>query len=400
MTKKALPRTVFALGVVSFLTDCSSEMIYPLLPAFLATQFGASAIALGLIEGVAEATAAILKLFSGVWSDRAGKKKPFVLVGYGLSGVARPLIGLATSWPGVLLIRFLDRVGKGIRSSPRDSIITNVVDDHSRGRAFGLQRSMDHAGSVVGPLIASALLMLPFLGIREVFLLAAVPAALAFLALYFFVDEKTAVTGSGLSSKPVAKQSLLKLDWSLLTPEFKKLLVALFIFTLGQSTDAFLLLRLSQVGVPASAIALLWALQSVVKVVSSSVGGDLSDRFGDRKLMIVGWVFYSGIYFAFSRELGREAFVAIFLLYGVYFGLTEPSERSFVSKLASGRHSGAAFGYFYLVTGVAALPASVLFGIVWQTYGPSVAFQMGAGLSIVACVVLLFVSPHPRVPSN
>lgn len=390
--KKKLPQTVFALGLVSFLTDCSSEMIYPLLPAFLASQFGAGALALGLIEGVAEATAAFLKLYSGVWSDRARKKKPFVLVGYGLSGFARPLIGLATSWWGVLVIRFFDRIGKGIRSSPRDSIIAASVDADARGRAFGLQRAMDHAGSVVGPLIASGLLLLPFIGVRHVFLLAAIPAVLAFLALYYFVDEKVV-----LESGPEEKASIMKLDWSLLTPDFKKLLVALFVFTLGQSTDAFLLLKLNEVGVPASAIALLWALQSIVKMISSQVGGNLSDRFGDRKLMIIGWIFYSAVYFAFSRELGRDSFVALFLLYGLYFGLTEPSERSVVSKLASGRHRGTAFGFFYLVTGVAALPASVLFGIVWQTYGASTAFQMGAVLSLVASVILWSVRPKESV---
>lgn len=381
MTKR-LPRTVFALGFVSFLTDVSSEMIYPLLPAFLANEFGATALALGLIEGVAEATSAVLKLVSGIWSDRAKRKKPFVLLGYALSGAARPLVGLATSWWAVLVIRFFDRIGKGIRSSPRDALISNIVPGHSIGRAFGLQRAMDHAGSVVGPLVASALLMLPFLSLREVFLFAAVPAVLAFLALLFFVDEKAA------ASVETGESSVIRLQWSILTPEFKKLLGALFVFTLGQSTDAFLLLKLNEVGVPASAIALLWALQSVVKMVSSHLGGAWSDRFGDRRLMIIGWVFYAAIYFAFSMDTSRESFVALFLLYGFYFGLTEPSERSFVSKLASGRQQGAAFGYFYLVTGVAALPASVLFGYVWQRFGSSAAFQMGAALSLAACFIL------------
>ncbi len=384
--KRRISRTVVAAGVVSFLTDVSAEMIYPLLPAFLATEFGAGAFALGLIEGVAESTAAILKLVSGVWSDRIRKKKPFVLIGYGLSGAARPLIGLATSWPGVLAIRLLDRVGKGIRTSPRDALISDSVDESMWGRSFGLQRAMDHAGSVVGPMVASALLLLPFMEMRQVFLLAAIPSVFAFLAVFFFVEEKNPVALS-----PADRQPLFKLDWSVLTPEFKRLLIALFVFSLGLSTDAFLLLRLNEVGVSAGWIAFLWALHGVVKMAATSIGGVLSDRFGDRKLMISSWIFYSVIYLVFSLDLGRGTFVAIFLLYGIYHGLSEPSERSFVSKTASGAQRGTAFGFFHLMTGLAALPASVLFGVIWQSWGSARAFQFGSGLAVVACLILISV---------
>jgi sugar phosphate permease len=379
--KRSLPPAVFVLGFVSFLTDVSSEMIFPLLPAFLASEFGATALAIGLIEGVAEATSSVVKLASGIGSDR-GRKKPFVVFGYGLSGLARPLVGLAGSWPAVLAIRFFDRVGKGIRTSPRDALIADLVDDSMRGRAYGVQRAMDHAGSVVGPLVASALLLLPFMTTRHVFLWAAVPAAMAMIALIFFVDERE-------TDGHVVKQKL-DLRWSILSPDFKRLSIALFVFTLGLSTDAFLLLRLNDVGVPAGGIALLWAIHSLVKSISTKYGGTLSDRFGDRRLMILSWVFYAALYFAFSLDLSREAFVALFLAYGVYYGLSEPSERSVVSKLASATHRGTAFGVFHLVTGVAALPASLLFGFVWQTWGVSRAFQMGGLLALVACGIMAF----------
>jgi MFS family permease len=378
-----LPRTVVALGAVSFFTDLSSEMIYPLLPLFLSSVLRAGAVALGLIEGIAESTAALLKVISGIWTDSTRRRKPLIILGYGLAGLARPLIGLATVWPFVLVVRFVDRIGKGLRTSPRDALIADVTDPALRGRAYGFQRAMDHAGAVIGPLVAAGLLTLRGTTLRHVFLLAAIPAAVVMVVLLAGVPE------SHPSIPPVTPSLHLRRHWQDLGGSFRLLLLSLFVFTLGNSTDAFLLLSLSQVRVPAAWIAVLWSLHHVVKMVAAYFGGALSDSAGCRRLIISGWLVYALVYLGFGMTYSPAWRIALFMIYGVYYGLTEPSEKAWVSRLVPEHLRGTAFGYYNGVIGLGALPASLIFGFLWQAFGSAVAFSTGAALALVASVLLL-----------
>lgn len=380
-----LPRTVVALGLVSLLTDLSSEMIYPLLPAFLTVVLGAGAASLGVIEGVAETTASLLKVASGYAADRWKRRKPLVLLGYGLSGACRPLIGAAASWVGVLGLRFGDRVGKGLRTSPRDALIADAVPPERRGAAYGFHRSMDHAGAVLGPLVAAGLLALG-VPLRWVFLLSVIPA-IAVVAVILRGVAEAPPEEPPTGSPPPLHES----EPQALPPGFRKLLLAVFVFTLGNSTDAFLLLRLSDAGVSASSVALLWSAHHVVKMLGTFFGGRASDRLGRRTLLLAGWFYYAGVYAGFAALQSSGLLILLFLAYGLYYGLTEPVERAWAADLAPQGLRGRAFGLFHGGIGLAALPASVLFGILWKTFGPGAAFLSGAGLALVASLLLLTV---------
>jgi len=385
-----LPGTVVALGVVSFFTDLSSEMIYPLLPLFLTTVLAAGPRALGVIEGVAETTAAGVKLLSGLWADRLRRRKPLVVAGYSLAGLVRPLIGLAGSWLAVLLLRFADRVGKGLRSSPRDALIADATPADRRGEAFGLQRALDHAGAVAGPLVAAALLAWAGLSLRTVFLLAAIPAVVVVVVLLAAVHEAPRqTTNASIAADAPAMRELGR--------PFLLVLAAVLLFTLGNSTDAFLLLRLADAGVPASGVALVWSAFHVVKMLATYAGGRLSDRWGRRPMVTAGWMVYAAVYLAFAVVDSSPAVIATFLAYGLYFGLTEPVEKAWVADLVPERLRGTAFGLYHGTVGLAALPASLLFGLLWQRFGAPTAFATGAGLAAAASGLLLLLRPRRRV---
>ncbi|MDB4908749.1 MAG: major facilitator superfamily 1 [Gemmatimonadetes bacterium] len=379
-----LPRNIYAIAAVSFFTDASSEMIYPLLPVFLSTVLGASASFIGTIEGFAEATAALLKLFSGWWSDRVQKRKPLVVGGYVLASAVRPLIGFATSATQVLLIRVSDRVGKGLRNSPRDALIADSVDPSIRGRAFGFHRASDHAGAVVGPLLAFAMLHWWGVPIRRVFLFAAIPGAIAVLVAIIAIKE-VARRDTPTAGAPDLSQPLGASFW--------RVLGVLVVFTLGNSTDAFLLLRATQLGVPIAMAPILWAALHVVKSSSSTPGGALSDRLGRVPTLVAGWLLYAAVYVGFAFAHVQWQAWALFLTYGIFFGLTEGSERALVSDLVTPERRGTAFGWYYLATGLAALPASIAFGLVWDHAGAHAAFLMGAALAGVAALGLLVAGP-------
>jgi MFS family permease len=378
--RRSLPRTVIALGAVSFFTDLSSEMIYPLLPVFLVGVLGATAVSLGLVEGVAEATAALIKLLSGVWSDRLRRRKPLVLAGYGLSGLARPLVGLAWAWPVVLVLRFTDRLGKGLRTSPRDALIADVTDPVIRGQAYGLHRAMDHGGAVLGPLVAAGLLAATGLELGDVFLLAVVPAVLVMVILALGVREP---------ERSVSLRKPTGAGFRELNQPYRRLLLAVFVFTLGNSTDAFLLLRLTEVGVAPAAVAVLWSAHHVVKMTTTYAGGRACDRWGPKRSVIAGWMVYAAAYLGFGLIHSTGGLIAVFLVYGVYFGLTEPAERAWVAALVPEHLRGAAFGGFHGAVGLAALPASLLFGVLWHTLGVAFAFSCGAALALIAVVLVL-----------
>lgn len=372
----SLPRTVVALGVVSLLTDVSSEMIYPLLPLFVVGAVGGGALSLGLIEGVAESTAALVKLGSGALSDRMRRRMPLVLLGYGLAGVARPLIGLARVWPVVLALRFVDRIGKGLRGPPRDALIADAVAADARGRAFGLHQAMDHAGAVIGPLVAAGLLALG-MELRGVFLAAAVPAAAVMVVLV-----------AGVREPPRPPPPPRPAGGAPLGSDFRRLVLAAVLFTLGNSTDAFLLLRLSQAGLSPSMVAVLWSLHHVVKMSAAYVGGRASDRVGRRSLLASAWVLYAAVYCLFALLSSPAGLVASFLAYGVTLGMAQPVQTAWIADLVPPDRRGAAFGWLHGAVGLAALPASALFGLVWHLVGHAAAFAIGAGLACAAALAL------------
>ncbi len=379
--RSILRGNVFWLGMVSLFTDLSSEMIYPLLPFFLTQTLGASAAFLGVVEGVAETTASMLKLASGWFSDHVGKRKSLVLVGYGIASVARPLIALATAPWQLFAIRFSDRVGKGIRSAPRDALLTDSVDPAVRGAAFGFHRSADHAGAVLGPLAASGLLLLAPGRYRLVFALAAIPAVISVLVLWLRVQERPVQKAAGSNARFQGFHGL--------TTEFRTFLLVLVLFTLGNATDAFLLLRAQQLGVHIALIPLLWAALHVSKMGWSVPGGMLADRAGARVAIVAGWLLYAAVYAAFAAASAVWHVWALFLVYGLFYGLTEAPEKALVAALSPPERRGAAFGAYHFAIGVAALPASVIFGALWQYFGAATALLAGAGIALLAALLFL-----------
>jgi MFS family permease len=362
-------------------------MIYPLLPLFLSTVLGANASFIGAIEGAAESTAALLKLASGWWSDKIRKRKPLVLLGYGIAAVARPFTAIAQTAVQVLAIRVTDRVGKGIRTAPRDALLADSTDAASRGRAFGFHAAMDNAGAVLGPLIAFLLLRQFNFSLRHVFWLAAIPGALAFFVLLIAVkevqhrDEKTDASAPSLSGG------------SRLGRRFWIYLGVVFLFTLGNSTDAFLLLRANQLGVAVALAPILWAFLNFVKAALGTWGGALSDKVGRKPLIVAGWLIYALVYFGFARATQQWHAWALFGSYALFYALTEGTEKALVADLVPKERRGAAFGWFNLAIGLGALPASIIFGAIWDRAGSSTAFIFGASLAFLAAIGMMIVAP-------
>lgn len=378
-----ISKTVYILGIVSFFTDISSEMIYPLLPVFLTQTLGAGPVALGIIEGSAEAISSFLKLIAGIWTDKIGKRKPFVVAGYLIAAISRPLIAFAKTWHFVFALRFFDRIGKGVRTSPRDALIADVTSLESRGRAYGIQRAMDHAGAIIGPLLATLLLGYFGITLHNIFLLAAIPAMIGVSLLFLGIKEPK------VKKSEIEKRTWQPVkDWKILNPQFKLFLLAVFIFTMGNSTDAFLLLKLSNGGIPVSWIALLWAGLHIVKMTTTYWGGKFTDSFGKKRMMVLGWIFYSIVYFAFAYVDSIIPLILVFLSYGLFYGLVEPAERALVAEMVPDNLRGSAFGYFHAVIGFGALPSSLLFGWIWQMWGAPLAFITGAILSLIATIII------------
>lgn len=399
--RHSLGRNVVALAAVSFFTDVSSEMIYPLLPVFLTATIGASAGMLGAIEGAAETTASLLKLASGWWSDRARRRKPLVVFGYTLAAIARPLIAVTQTAGQVLAIRLTDRLGKGIRNSPRDALIAESVHPSIRGRAYGFHRAADHAGAVFGPLAAFVLIQWFAFDVRSVFWLAAVPGALAVLTVIAFVREPARpplAHGASAEYAPAAvKNPAAAAENASLPRAFWSYLAVILLFTLGNSTDAFLLLRARQLGVSVALLPILWAALHVVKSAASTPGGALSDRIGRAPTLIAGWIVYVVAYIGFAFATAAWHAWLLFAVYGLYFALTEPTERALVADFVPAARRGTAFGWFHLTVGIGTLPASVIFGLVWDTAGAHAAFLMGAALALLAALGLFAVRISHRV---
>ncbi len=380
-----VPKNVKALGFVSLINDAASEMIYPLLPIFLTSVLGIGAGALGVIEGIAESTASLLKLFSGWISDKIRKRKILILIGYSLAAFGRPIIALSVAWWQVAVIRFADRLGKGVRTSPRDALISLSTPDGIKGKAFSLHRAMDHAGAIIGPL--SAIILLKFgMSLKNLFLWALLPGIITIFVIFFFVREKKA--------QETAKSVDFK--FSILSKNFKIYLLILILFTLGNSSDAFLILKARAAGVTIALIPLLWIVLHFVKMVASVPGGVWSDRIGRRRVIVSGWVVYALIYLGFGLSSRIFHIWGLFALYGIYFGLTEGVEKAFVSDLVSKEFHGTAFGFYHLAVGIAAFPSSVIFGFIWQRFGSLAAFAYGSTLAGLASILLFSLVKEPK----
>jgi len=381
LNKKRLPQAVIALGFTSFFTDVGSEMIFPLLPVFVAS-LGAAPAFLGLVEGVAEATSSFLKLASGYAGDRAGAKKPMVLFGYSIAALVRPLMGFALAPWHVLAVRVTDRVGKGIRTSPRDALISNSVPSEEAGRAFGFHRAMDHAGAVVGPLVATALLSLGW-DLRSVFWLALVPGV---LSLFCVMTVREVVAVPEAAPQPVT-ESVTSVA-SPLSSSYRRYLAILALFCLGSSSDAFLLLRASEVGVSVTLLPLLWTLFHISKVISSALGGGWSDRYARVNVILAGWGIYAVTYLGFGLASEPWQVWLLFVIYGTHYGLTEPAEKALVKDLAPANAQGKAFGMYNFVIGICAIPAGLLTGFLWQGFGPLVALGVGSFIATLSSLAL------------
>ena len=389
---RSLPRPVWLLGWVSFATDAATEAIYPLLPFFLTRVLGASPVSLGIVEGAAEAVNSGLKIISGRLADRSPAKRPLVVAGYSISSLARPFISITTSWLQVFTVRVLDRVGKGIRSAPRDALLAGWATPTTRGKVFGFHRGMDHFGAVAGPLLASAFLYFYPDYYRTLFALTIIPGAIA-VALIFFVRE------SGEPSADVVSGFSRTVDTPL-PRELTSFLLVLTLFMLGNSTDAFLLLKLTDVADSPKFIPAMWAGLHVVKATVSIVGGSWSDRIGRRTVIAIGWLVYALVYAGFAASESLPALLAWFLIYGFYFGFTEGTEKALIADLAPASRHGYAFGVYTAVQGLGALAASVVFGLIWNAYGSAAAFGVGAVLALLATALLFtVVGPSRSRPS-
>jgi MFS family permease len=380
----ALPRNVRVLGFTSLLNDIASEMIYPLMPQFLLGVLGGSKLDLGVIEGVADSTASLLKLWSGAWSDRAGRRKGFVVFGYALAALSRPLIGLATAPWHLFAARTADRFGKGVRSAPRDALVADSTPPAMHGRAFGFNRAMDHLGAAIGPLLASAFLLAWPGQLRTLFLLTVIPGLIVVCVAMLGLQEQPAVT-----KKEAPRLKLAPLD-----ARFRLFLVALVVFTLGNASDAFLLVRAGELGVPMTWLPILWCAFHIVKSSGNAVAGRVTDRIGSRPMLLAGWLVYAMVYLAFAFATAAWHVWALFLAYGVFFALTEPAERKLAAALAGEEKKGLAFGWFNFAIGVAALPSSLIFGWIYEKYGPVAAFGWGAALAVLAAALLYMITGH------
>ncbi|MBL8298755.1 MAG: MFS transporter [Rhodanobacteraceae bacterium] len=376
----SLPRTVWVLGLISFVNDAASDMIYPLVPLYLASVLMAGPKLLGLIEGIAEAFGSVLKLVAGVLADRLRHMRSWVIAGYAISGLVRPLIALSTSWLGVLACRVADRVGKGLRAAPRDALLSLSVAAQARGLAFGLHRAMDNLGAVVGPLLAAGLLGLGFT-LREVFFWAIVPAVVVVVLTLCVREPERAV----LKPKPFR--------WNLSDqpPALRRYLVALALFTLGNSSNMFLLLRARELGLGDAQVPLIWALVCFVAAVFGPLLSAWSDRVDRRRLIVGGWSVYAVFYLVFGLLPAQPWLLwPLFAGYGLFLAATEGAEKALVADLVPGEQAGTAFGWYNLVSGITLLPASLLFGWLWSDVAPVAAFAFGSCCALAAAGLMAF----------
>jgi MFS family permease len=382
--KSRLKSNIIALGMVSLFTDISSEMVYPYIPALIQSCGGGPAM-LGLIEGIAEATASILKAFSGWFSDKAGKRKSLVFIGYFVSAVSKPLLGVSKVWPLVLGFRFLDRFGKGVRTAPRDAILADSASGAKMGRAFGLHRAMDTAGAAIGPLIGFTLISYAGFGFRSLFFWAVIPAIIALVIILGWVKE----------IRPERKDAEFQFQFRDLQPDFYRYLVVSLFFVLGNFSNAFLILKAQETGVALAYLTLIYLLYNMVYSLVSYPAGILSDRIGRKKTIAISYFIFALVYLGFAFASCPLHVWLLFAAYGVFDGLNNGVQRAYVADLVPSEKRATAYGIYHAATGAAMLPASLVAGLLWKAYSPSAAFLAGAGLALAALVLLIiFVKEH------
>ncbi|HHV80078.1 MAG TPA: MFS transporter [bacterium] len=373
---------VIILGIVSLLTDISTEMVYPLVPLYLTAKLGASPAIVGLIEGVAESTASLLRVFSGYISDLVGRRKPLAILGYGSSTIGKIFLYLSNSWGLVFIGRWIDRFGKGIRTAPRDALIADSTDSTRRGSAFGLHRAMDTLGAATGVLLAYYFLTRFSGDYSRVFLYSLIPAFLGVAALLFVRETKKLKSSD--ASKPVLK-------WSLLDRRLKGFLIVTLIFTLGNSSNQFLLLRAKDMGFNDTTVLLLYLAYNIVYMIFAYPAGRLSDRIGRKRLIVTGYLFYGLVYLGFAIVGNASYLWLLFGLYGIYIGLTEGVQKALISDIAPVETRATLIGLHATLEGIGLLPASFIAGLLWNTVSASAAFYFGGAMGIIAAVGMLLV---------
>lgn len=381
--KKLLNPTVVKLGLISFFSDVASEMLYPITPIFLTTVLGASKINVGLIEGVAEAVASLLKTYSGMWSDRLGQRKPFIVLSYLFSALAKPAIGVARVWPQVLAARALDRTGSGLRGGPRDAMLADAVDPKLRGAAFGLHRAMDTLGAAIGPLFAIFYLSYLSSNLRSIFLWAAVPGVIAAI-----------IALSLKESKPKGERpAVQRWSWKATPLSFRHYMLAWGIFSIGNSSDVFLLLKARDTGLSLNTTILAYCLYNLIYALLSFPLGGLSDRIGRKSLLISGFAVFAVVYCGFGYATEIWQFSVLFAIYGIYMAATDGVGKALAIDLVPSQRKATAIGLLGTVNGITTLIASTLAGGLWDRFGTTLPFLFGAFTAVLAAFCLLFVRP-------
>lgn len=377
----SVPRNVFFTGLVSFFMDFSSEMIYPLVPIFLSSVLGVNRTVIGLIEGIAESTASILKVFSGWYSDRIRKRKALLIAGYGISTLSRPILALSAIWGHVLTFRFIDRFGKGIRGAPRDAIIAESTPAKDLGRAFGLHRGMDTLGAVAGPLAAFLLLYFFTGNYRLVFWLSLIPGIAAVAVIIFFVKETGRKTASA-----APELSLKHFDW-----RYKAFVAISALFALGNSSDVFLILRATEIGISETYVPLLYLSFNLVYSIVSLPAGILSDRIGRKRMILSGFILFGFVYLGFARSSEAWHIWGLFLMYGIFMGLTEGIHKAYLGGIIPGDLKAAGFGIYNTAVGLAVLPASIIGGWMWDRFGAHATFYYGSATAFISAILFLII---------
>jgi len=373
-----LEKNAFFTGLTSFFTDTSTKMVYSVMPLFL-LSIGASKTTISLIEGIAESTASLLKAISGYWSDKIGKNKPFMIIGYGITAIITPLYALARIPIQILFFRFFERIGKGLRAAPRDSLISGSIKKNEAGKTFGFQKAMDNSGAIVGPLIAFLLLSIFPLNYSYIILLATIPAILGVLTIIIFIKE----------AKAEKKETTNKISLKLLPKKFYFFLIIIFVFTLGNSADALLLVKTSETGIDKSYIPFVYMIFNTVSVLLAIPIGKLSDRIGREKLIILGFIVYAIVYYFFGRFNSINVFIFLFMLYGFYSALTDGSQKAMISDIVSKDLKGTGFGIYHAVLGITLLPASLIAGLLYDKVNSNAPFYFGSIMALIATILMI-----------
>lgn len=384
---KGITKNIFILGLVSLFTDLSSQMVFPLIPLFLTTVLGAGAYAVGIVEGAAETAASLLKVISGYWSDKIKKRKPFVLFGYSLSSITKPLFAFANIWSFVLFIRVVERIGKGLRTAPRDAIVAESCDESVRGKAYGFHRAMDGIGSVLGAILA--FLLLPVLGYRNIFLLAFIPSIIAVLVI-LFIKEKNAPT------KKETRETSIKLSFKELSMNLRMFIIVSSIFALGHFGYAFLLLRAKDIGLADNIAILLYVIFYIVYTICIIPFGILSDKIGRKPILIMGYLVFAITSIGLIFISNIYGILLFFVIYGIFYAMIDGVQRAFIVDLAPKHLKATALGAFHTSIGLVALPGGLIAGLLWDIISPEATFVYGFALSIISMGLFIFVKTNTR----